>query len=43
VRENAELHAFVSDGPIFRHPVSVTVGELAVRDGFAFRDLPPGF
>jgi uncharacterized protein (TIGR00290 family) len=40
--ENGEFHTFVSDGPIFRRSIPVTVGELALRDGFAFRDLLPG-
>ena len=40
--ENGEFHTFVSDGPIFRHSVRVSVGELALRDGFAFCDLLPG-
>jgi len=40
--ENGEFHSFVFDGPIFRGPVGVTVGEKVLRDGrFCFCDLLP--
>ncbi len=39
--ENGEFHTFVSDGPMFRHPVPVEVGETVERDGFVFTDLLP--
>jgi uncharacterized protein (TIGR00290 family) len=39
--ENGEFHTFVTDGPGFRHPVEVTVGDSAERDGFVFTDLLP--
>lgn len=40
--ENGEFHTFVSDGPIFREPIPVTVGELVMREErFAYRDLLP--
>lgn len=40
--ENGEFHTFVYDGPVFRHPVKLRVGETVVRDGrFCFVDLLP--
>lgn len=41
--ENGEFHTFVSAGPVFRHPIPVTRGEVVERDGFVFCDLasPP--
>jgi uncharacterized protein (TIGR00290 family) len=37
--ENGEFHTFVSDGPMFRHPIPVRTGEIVERDGFVFADL----
>jgi uncharacterized protein (TIGR00290 family) len=37
--ENGEFHTFVYDGPMFRSPVPVAVGEVVERDGFVFADL----
>ena len=37
--ENGEFHTFVYDGPIFRKPVAVRMGEVVERDGFWFCDL----
>jgi len=38
--ENGAFHSFVTDGPIFRHPVRVKRGETVVRDErFYFCDL----
>jgi uncharacterized protein (TIGR00290 family) len=37
--ENGEFHTFVFAGPIFRHPISVQLGEIVYRDGFTFCDL----
>jgi uncharacterized protein (TIGR00290 family) len=37
--ENGEFHSFVYDGPGFRKPVDVSVGEIVERDGFVFADL----
>lgn len=37
--ENGEFHTFVFDGPIFRAPVSVRVGETVMRDGRYYADL----
>jgi len=39
--ENGEFHTFVFDGPIFRRPLAVAVGEVVERDGFWFCDLLP--
>lgn len=39
--ERGEFHTFVTDGPGFRRPVSVEVGETVERDGFVFTDLLP--
>ena len=37
--ENGEFHTFVHAGPIFDAPIAVELGEIAIRDGFAFQDL----
>lgn len=37
--EYGEFHSFVWDGPIFRSPVSVSVGEIVVRGGRYYADL----
>jgi uncharacterized protein (TIGR00290 family) len=37
--ENGEFHSFVYDGPGFRQPIPVSVGEIIERDGFIFADL----
>jgi uncharacterized protein (TIGR00290 family) len=37
--ENGEFHSFVWDGPMFREPLAVEVGEIVERDGFAFADV----
>jgi len=39
--ENGEFHSFAFDGPIFRHPVNHTVGEVVQRDHYCFCDLVP--
>jgi uncharacterized protein (TIGR00290 family) len=39
--ENGEFHTFVHAGPIFDQPIPVEVGEVSMRDGFAFCDLKP--
>jgi uncharacterized protein (TIGR00290 family) len=39
--ENGEFHTFVHAGPIFEEPIPCEVGEVSVRDGFAFCDLTP--
>jgi uncharacterized protein (TIGR00290 family) len=37
--ENGEFHTFVYAGPMFRHNLSVAVGEIVTRDRFIFADL----
>ena len=37
--ERGEFHSFAWDGPAFRRPVPVRVGEVVERDGFVFADL----
>ena len=37
--ENGEFHTFVYDGPIFKKPLNVEVGEIVERDGFVFADV----
>jgi uncharacterized protein (TIGR00290 family) len=39
--ERGEFHTFAWDGPAFRHPVPITVGETLEREGFVFTDLLP--
>jgi uncharacterized protein (TIGR00290 family) len=39
--ENGEFHTFVYAGPMFRHNLSVEVGEIVSRDGFVSADLSP--
>jgi len=41
--EHGEFHTFAWDGPMFRHPIQVDLGEVVVREGFAFADLLPVF
>jgi len=37
--EYGEFHTFAVDGPMFRKPVGVYIGEVVERDGFVFADL----
>eukprot|EP00913_Durusdinium_trenchii_P035347 g33077.t1 len=39
--ENGEFHTFVSDGPIFKHPIDITTGEERCDGRFVFRDIVP--
>ena len=39
--ENGEFQTFVYAGPMFQNDLSVEVGEIVSRDGFAFADLSP--
>jgi uncharacterized protein (TIGR00290 family) len=39
--ENGEFHSFAFDGPIFKHPINHTVGEVVQRDHYCFCDLVP--
>jgi uncharacterized protein (TIGR00290 family) len=40
--ENGEFHTFVYDGPIFRNPIPIEVGNRVMRDGFQFADVTLG-
>ena len=37
--ERGEFHTFAYDGPMFRYPVPVHLGDTVERDGFVFADL----
>ena len=39
--ENGEFHMFVFDGPIFKNPIEITLGQCLTRDGFEFADIQP--
>lgn len=39
--EYGEYHTFVYDGPVFRRPVAVQVGQKVMRDGRYYADLLP--
>ncbi|MGH6987354.1 MAG: diphthine--ammonia ligase [Caulobacteraceae bacterium] len=39
--ENGEYHTFVFDGPNFRDPVAIAVGERIARGDFCFCDIEP--
>ncbi|WP_439828352.1 ATP-binding protein [Aeromonas enteropelogenes] len=39
--ENGEFHTLAYDGPMFRRPLAIRVGETVQRDGFIFTDLLP--
>lgn len=39
--ENGEFHTFAYQGPMFRAPISASVGEIVERDGFYFADVLP--
>jgi len=39
--ENGEFHSFAFDGPMFKVPIVVSVGETVEREGFIFTDLLP--
>ena len=39
--EFGEFHSFAFEGPMFEHPVRVSIGETVERDGFVFTDLLP--
>src|SRR5206468_8192764 len=38
---NGEFHTFAYAGPMFRHAIAITPGEVVERDGFVFADLMP--
>jgi uncharacterized protein (TIGR00290 family) len=37
--ENGEFHSFVFDGPMFKRPIEISVGEIVKRDDFLFADI----
>lgn len=39
--ENGEFHTFVYDGPIFKKPIDIVLGDDVMRDGFQFIDILP--
>jgi uncharacterized protein (TIGR00290 family) len=39
--ENGEFHSFAFDGPIFKHRIKHTMGEVVQRDHYCFCDLVP--
>lgn len=39
--ENGEFHSFVWNGPVFKNPIDITVGEVVKRDSRFFADLLP--
>ena len=39
--ENGEFHSFAFDGPIFKHRINHTIGEVVRRDRYCFCDLVP--
>jgi uncharacterized protein (TIGR00290 family) len=39
--EYGEFHSFVYDGPVFKRPVAVRVGEIVTHDGRHYADLLP--
>lgn len=39
--ERGEFHTFACAGPMFAHPIPVSLGEVVARDGFVFADLVP--
>lgn len=39
--ENGEFHSFVFDGPMFKEPIDIEVGEVVEREGFVFADVLP--
>ncbi len=36
--EHGEFHTFVYDGPLFKNPIPIFVGEIVEREGFVFAD-----
>ena len=40
--EKGEFHTFAYQGPMYRAPISASVGTVVERDGFFFADLIPG-
>lgn len=41
--ERGEFHTFAFDGPMFRAPVAIEVGQIIDREGFVYADVLPKF
>ena len=39
--ENGEFHSFVFDGPMFKEPIEIVLGDIVHRDDFVFADILP--
>jgi diphthamide synthase (EF-2-diphthine--ammonia ligase) len=39
--EKGEFHTFVAGGPMLKHKIPITIGDVVEREGFAFADLLP--
>ncbi len=39
--ERGEFHTFAFDGPMFRAPVAIEVGQITEREGFVYADVLP--
>lgn len=39
--ERGEFHMIVVAGPMFRHPIPITIGEIVEREGFAYAESSP--
>jgi uncharacterized protein (TIGR00290 family) len=39
--ENGEFHTFVWSAPIYRDPIRCHIGDVVIREGFAFCDVVP--
>jgi len=39
--ENGEFHSFVFDGPMFKEPIEIFMGDIVHRDDFVFADVLP--
>jgi diphthamide synthase (EF-2-diphthine--ammonia ligase) len=37
--EKGEFHSFVFDGPMFKEPIEITLGNIVNRDNFIFVDV----
>ena len=40
--ERGEFHTFAFDGPMFRKPVEIEIGQITEREGFVYADVMPG-
>jgi len=37
--EKGEFHSFVFDGPMFKEPIEISLGNVVNRDNFVFVDV----